>query len=147
MYTRNVKLSFPNNSIKKFTLSIFTLYVTILTSFQENDPYICEKSLEMCICLWPESDCSGVTLCGWQDIKIQLLLLLLLKLIENNLSTLNYHSDVNGPNKTLMTSRCWSSLILEQRQLNTVMLLSSFILSSATSKSPATDGKHTNKVS
>ena len=28
-----------NNSIKKFTLWIFTLYVTILTSFQENDPY------------------------------------------------------------------------------------------------------------
>ena len=40
--------------------------------------YICEKSLEMCICLWPEFDCPDVTLCGWQDIKIQLLLLLLL---------------------------------------------------------------------
>ena len=32
--------------------------------------YICEKSLEICICLCPE-----VTLCGCQDIKIQLLLL------------------------------------------------------------------------
>ena len=32
----------------------------------------------MCICLWPEFDCPEVTLCGWQDIKIQLLLLLLL---------------------------------------------------------------------
>ena len=31
----------------------------------------------MCICLWPEFDCPVVTLCGWQDIKIQLLLLLL----------------------------------------------------------------------
>ena len=30
----------------------------------------------MCICLWPEFDCPEVTLCGWQDIKIQLLLLL-----------------------------------------------------------------------
>ena len=40
MYTRDVKLSFPNNNIKKFTLCIFTLYVTVLTSFQENDPYI-----------------------------------------------------------------------------------------------------------
>ena len=40
MNTRDVKLSFPNNSIKKFTLWIFTLYVTILTSFQENDPYL-----------------------------------------------------------------------------------------------------------
>ena len=40
MYTRDVKLSFPNNSIKKFTLWIFTLYVTILISFLENDPYI-----------------------------------------------------------------------------------------------------------
>ena len=38
---------------------------------------MCEKSLEMCICLWPELDCPVVTLCGWQDIKIQLLLLLL----------------------------------------------------------------------
>ena len=27
------------------------------------------------ICLWPEFDCPEVTLCGWQDIKIQLLLL------------------------------------------------------------------------
>ena len=36
---------------------------------------ICEKSVEMCICLWPEFDCPVVTLCGWQDIKIQLLLL------------------------------------------------------------------------
>ena len=31
----------------------------------------------MCICLRPEFDCPEVTLCGWQDIKIQLLLLLL----------------------------------------------------------------------
>ena len=38
--------------------------------------YICEKSLEMCICLWPAFDCLR-WLCGWQDIKIQLLLLLL----------------------------------------------------------------------
>ena len=34
----------------------------------------------MCICLWPDFDCPEVTLCGWQDIKIQLLLLLLLLL-------------------------------------------------------------------
>ena len=34
-----------------------------------------EKSLEMRVCLWPEFDCPEVTLCGWQDIKIQLLLL------------------------------------------------------------------------
>ena len=34
------------------------------------------KSLEMWICLWPEFDCPEVTLCGWQDIKIWLLLLL-----------------------------------------------------------------------
>ena len=40
--------------------------------------YICEKSLKMCICLWPEFDFPEVTLCGWRDIKIQLLLLLLL---------------------------------------------------------------------
>ena len=38
----------------------------------------CEKSLELCICLWPELDCPEVSLCGWRDIKIQLLLLLLL---------------------------------------------------------------------
>ena len=30
----------------------------------------------MCICLWPEFDCPEVSLCGWQDINIQLLLLL-----------------------------------------------------------------------
>ena len=35
--------------------------------------YICEKSLEMCTCLWPEFDCPEVTLCGWQNIKIELL--------------------------------------------------------------------------
>ena len=40
MYTRDVKLSFPKNNIKKFTCFIFTLYVTILTSFQNNDPDI-----------------------------------------------------------------------------------------------------------
>ena len=37
--------------------------------------YIYEKSFDMCICLWPEFDCPGVTLCGWQEIKIQLLTL------------------------------------------------------------------------
>ena len=42
--------------------------------------YICEKSLETCICLWPEFDCPEVTLRGWQDIQIQLLLLVLLTL-------------------------------------------------------------------
>ena len=31
------------------------------------------KSLEICVCLWPEFDCPEVTLCGRQDIKIQLL--------------------------------------------------------------------------
>ena len=35
--------------------------------------YISENSFEMCICLWPEFDCPEGTLCGWQDIKIQLL--------------------------------------------------------------------------
>ena len=50
MYTRDVKLSFPNNNIKKFTLWIFTLYVTIVTSFQENDPYIyMQVSINLCI--------------------------------------------------------------------------------------------------
>ena len=39
--------------------------------------YICEKSLEVYICLWPEFDCPEVTLCCSQDVKIQLLLLLL----------------------------------------------------------------------
>ena len=33
--------------------------------------YIYEKNFEMC--LWPEFDWYKVTLCGWQDIKIQLL--------------------------------------------------------------------------
>ena len=33
--------------------------------------YIYEKNFGMC--LWPEFDWYKVTLCGWQDIKIQLL--------------------------------------------------------------------------
>ena len=49
--------------------------------------YICEKSWEMCICLWPEFDHPEVTLGGWQDIKIQLLLLLL-NLLSWNLAWL-----------------------------------------------------------
>ena len=32
-----------------------------------------ETSLEMYICLWPDFDCPEMTLCGWYDIKIQLL--------------------------------------------------------------------------
>ena len=36
--------------------------------------YVYEKSFGVCICLYPyELDCLEVTLCGWQDIKIQLL--------------------------------------------------------------------------
>ena len=35
----------------------------------DREVYKYEKSLEMCICF----DCPEVTLCGWQDIKIQLL--------------------------------------------------------------------------
>ena len=46
MYTRDVKVSFPNNNIKKFTLWIFTHYVTVLTSFQENDPCVF-----VCVCM------------------------------------------------------------------------------------------------
>ena len=46
---------------------------------QRVDTYIIrEKRLEMFICLWPEFDCPEVTLYGWQDIKTQLLLVLLL---------------------------------------------------------------------
>ena len=51
--------------------------------------YICERSLEMCICLWPEFDCPEVTLCGWQDIKIQLLLLLLCRLCTDEISNMS----------------------------------------------------------
>ena len=35
---------------------------------------ICQKSLEMSICLWPEFDCPEVTLRGRPDVKIPLLL-------------------------------------------------------------------------
>ena len=35
--------------------------------------YIYEKRFEMRICLCPEFECPEVTLCGWQNIKIQLL--------------------------------------------------------------------------
>ena len=59
MYTRDVKLSFPNNynSIKKLTLWIFTLYVTILTSFQENDPYTYTDQNKA---VWDQSEGSGL---------------------------------------------------------------------------------------
>ena len=40
MYTRDVKVSFPNNNTQKFTLWIFPLYVIILTSFPETDLYV-----------------------------------------------------------------------------------------------------------
>ena len=54
--------------------------------------YIREKSLEMYICLRPEFDCPEATLCGWQDIKIQLLLLLLL--LQNWLNLLQLYPDM-----------------------------------------------------
>ena len=38
--------------------------------------FICMRSLEMCICLWPEFDCPEVTLYGWQDVKFQLLIMI-----------------------------------------------------------------------
>ena len=43
----------------------------------------------MYICLWPEFECPGVTLCGWQDIKIQFL---------TNFETQD--SEVNGFNRS-----------------------------------------------
>ena len=58
----------------KYVLCLWNDWFGRLT-WQRVEIYICEKSLEMCICLWPELDCPEVTLCGWQDIKIQLLLL------------------------------------------------------------------------
>ena len=71
----------------KICLWCLCMYVLCLWSdwfcrstWQRVDVIICEKSLEMCICLWPEFDCPEVTLCSWQDIKIQSLLLLLLLL-------------------------------------------------------------------
>ena len=50
--------------------------------------YIYMRSFEMYICLWPEFECPGVTLCGWQDIKIQFL---------TNFETQD--SEVNGFNR------------------------------------------------
>ena len=56
----------------------------VLTGFGHLQKMLCylvlaipthHPSLEMCICLWPEFDCPEVTLCGWQTIKIQLLLI------------------------------------------------------------------------
>ena len=48
-------------------------YVCEVIGFVDWLDNICEKSLEISICLWPEFVCPEVTLCGWQDIKIQLL--------------------------------------------------------------------------
>ena len=60
--------------IYMYVLCLWSDWFCRLT-WQRVDTYN-EKSLEMCFCLWPEFDCPEVTLCGWQDIKIQLLLLL-----------------------------------------------------------------------
>ena len=57
--------------------------------------YICEKSLEMCICLWHEFDCLGVILCGWQDIKIQLLLLLQRRQTAENMAGLFFWGNLH----------------------------------------------------
>ena len=57
-------------------LCLMFVYVCFMFVIWLERGLICEKSLEMWICLWPEFDCPEVTLCGWQDIKIQLLLLL-----------------------------------------------------------------------
>ena len=43
--------------------------------------YIYEKSFEMWVCLWPEFHCPEVTLCGWQDVKIQLLTILVVSFL------------------------------------------------------------------
>ena len=70
MNTRDVKLSFPNNSIEKLIVWIFTLYVTILTSFQKNGPYI--LNLENTVVHWQlhsigwdSWECMTVCYCCW----------------------------------------------------------------------------------
>ena len=65
-------------------IRVWSYLPQVVHSFWERPIYICEKSLEMCICLWPDFDCPEVTLCGWQDFKIQLLLLLLCFYVHNN---------------------------------------------------------------
>ena len=62
MYTRDVKLSFPNNNIEKLTFKIFTLYVTVLTGFQENDPnkltqLVCKTQVKWSFVLLPGAHC------------------------------------------------------------------------------------------
>ena len=54
-------------------LCLMFVYVCFMFVIWLERGLICGKSLEMWICLWPEFDCPEVTLCGWQDIKIQLL--------------------------------------------------------------------------
>ena len=51
---------------------LFYVYEVIGVVDWHDKGLIYEKSYEMCMCLWPEFDCPEVTLCGCQDVKIQL---------------------------------------------------------------------------
>ena len=64
-----------NSSKKIVWCFMFAKWLVLWIALTEG-AYICERHLEMCVCLWPEFDCLEVTLCGWRDVKIQLLLLL-----------------------------------------------------------------------
>ena len=48
--------------------------------------HVCGKRCEMCICLWQEFDLPDVTLCGRQDVKIQLLTSLSIYLMKREVS-------------------------------------------------------------
>ena len=63
------------NSSKIYVWCLWMYVLCLRSDWLTEGWCICEKSLEMCICFWPEFDCPEVTLCGWQDIKIQLQLL------------------------------------------------------------------------
>ena len=58
-----------------YCLCLGVTYVCEVTSFVDwldnGFIYIYEKSFEIRICLWP--NCPEVTLCGWKDVRIQLL--------------------------------------------------------------------------
>ena len=90
------------------------------------DWYICEKILEICICLWPEFDCPEVTLCGWQVIKIQLLLLLASWTIRLDTHRTDSHTEQPGDDKNgehILTQTAAPILALEMFRVKNAIIV------------------------
>ena len=125
MLLTGVILIIEGTNASKFFVWCLCMYVLCLWSdwfcrltWQRVDVIICEKSLEMCIFLWRVFDCPEVTLCSWQDIKIQSLLLLLLppgwtpKMTKLLLLILKSGADQNIASHALPTARSFFVVLI-----------------------------------